>query len=134
MRLRKTIISALWLALPCLMVLPLGAADDKTDEKLDAKEPAGVVQARGLKKTTTGYLLPAENDFNKLFKDARTLQRKVFDATKQLDQANALETERRATIVQLVQERRKMRGMLQNTRDAASVSAELRELLADYLA
>lgn len=122
MRLRKTFISALWLLLAGLLVLPLGAADDKTDEKLDAQEPAGLVQARGLKKTTTGYLLPAENDFNKLFKDARTLQRKVFDATKQLEKANALETERRATIVQLVQERRKMRGMLQNTRDAASVN------------
>ena len=122
MRLRQTSNLALWFLLSGLLVLPLWAADDKTEEKLDAKEPAGVVQDRGLKKSTTNYVLPGETDFNKLFKDARTLQRKVFDASKQLERANALETERRATIVQLLQERRKMRGMLQNTRDAAALN------------
>ncbi|MBX9789038.1 MAG: TIGR02281 family clan AA aspartic protease [Pirellulales bacterium] len=122
MRLRQSLIWALWFLVPCLWVLPVWAADDKVDEKLDAKEPADVVQQRGLKKSTTNYVLPGETDFNKLFKDARTLQRKVFDASKQLEKANALETERRATIVQLLQERRKMRGMLQNTRDGAALN------------
>ncbi|MGD9646808.1 MAG: TIGR02281 family clan AA aspartic protease [Pirellulales bacterium] len=122
MFLRQSFFSALWLLTLCLFVLPLGAADDKTDEKLDAQEPADLVEARGLKKSAANYVLPGETDFNKLFKDARTLQRKVFDASKQLDKANALEAERRATIVHLLQERRKMRGMLQNTRDAGALN------------
>jgi clan AA aspartic protease (TIGR02281 family) len=96
-----------------------GASDEPANKPAASenipRQPAELLAAKGLRKSGDAYLLTGESELSKLLKEARALQRKAFDANAQLEAANAMEVQRQRTIVELLEQRRQLRQVLQAT-------------------
>lgn len=96
------------------------AAEDRGAPKKAARGPhTEVLEARGLRKQGTAYVLVGELELGKLAREVAPLQRAVLDASKLLTQAEELEAQRQEEIDECTRRQAELAGQISTTTNSA---------------